>query len=250
MSSNMWKDKKTYAALLAEFLGTLLLVFIGCGSGTNWGDGSGSIIQISLAVGFTLASIVQTIGHVSGGHVNPSVTVAMMVTQKINPILGFLYILAQCGGALVGSTLLKSVLPEEVRGNLGATVPHPSLSALQACGVEFLATFVLVFTIFGVCDKKRDDVKGSAPLAIGFSASACCLVAIKLTGSSLNPARSLAPAILSSTWTLHWVYWVGPCLGGVFAGLIYQFVFRAQGQRPTPKRQDSRDYEMCAKGDQ
>lgn len=106
-------------------------------------------------------------------------------------------------------------------------MPHPSLSALQACGVEFLATFVLVFTIFGVCDKKRDDVKGSAPLAIGFSASACCLVAviscnlvvsiankyllrrcfrqIKLTGSSLNPARSLAPAILSSTWTLHWV---------------------------------------------
>jgi glycerol uptake facilitator-like aquaporin len=106
MSANIWKDKKTYTALLAEFLGTLLLVFIGCGSGTNWGDGS-SVILIALAVGFVIASLVQTLGHVSGCHINPSVTVACIITRKINPILGGLYILVQCCGALVGSALLR-----------------------------------------------------------------------------------------------------------------------------------------------
>jgi len=248
MSSNIWRERKTYLALVAEFLGTLLLCFLAIGSGTNFGDGGASIVQVSLAVGFTLASLVQAIGHVSGCHVNPSVTIGFMVTRKINPILGLLYILVQCGGALVGTALLKSVIPANFQGNLGLSVPHPDLTVMQATGVEFLATFVLVFTIFGVCDEKRTDIKGSPALSIGIAATACCLVAIKFTGCSMNGARSLAPAILMSNYSLHWIYWVGPCLGGAVAGLLYQVLFRAHGPRPTPKRQG--DYEMCAKGEE
>lgn len=129
MAESLLKDPKTFKALLAEFVGTMILVFIGCGSGTNWGDGV-SVTQIALAVGFTLGTLVQvsnpyvllyqyfwknkitlmfqqTISHVSGSHVNPSVTVAFMITRRMNPILGILYIIVQCLGALAGTFLLK-----------------------------------------------------------------------------------------------------------------------------------------------
>lgn len=173
-SSTLWR------ALPAEFLGTAFLVLIACGSCTgNWdSDYSPSIVQIGLTFGLIVATMVQAICHISGGHINPAVTAGMMVTGKCSVLRSVLYIIMQCAGGIAGAAVLKAVTPDELDSGLGNTALHEKMSPIQGVGVEFLITFVLVFTVFSVCDPNRMDVKGSAPLAIGFSVAACHLWAV------------------------------------------------------------------------
>jgi len=249
--TELLKDRNVWKAFLAEFLGTLILVLVGCGSCTNWGDGKGpSIVQISLAFGITVATMAQAIGHISGCHINPAVSVGLLVAGQIKPIKAALYIIFQLCGGIAGAAILKSLLPEELLTNsaygnsLGMTVPNPKIGVAQAFGVEFMITLVLVLTVFGVCDEFRKDVKGSAPLAIGLSITACHLAAINFTGSSMNPARTFGPAVIMNNWTEHWVYWMGPCAGGAVAGILYHNAFRAAKKEPR-----TGEYEPCAKGE-
>lgn len=227
---NIWK------ALMAEFLGVMMLVLVGCGSCLlNWGSGTPpSIVEIALAFGVTVATMVQCIGHVSGGHINPAVTCAMLVTGKISILKAMLYIISQCVGGIAGAAILKSVTPLEYRATLGMSEVSDKISPVQGFGVEFLITFILLFTVFGVCDDFRGDLKGSAPLAIGLAVATCHLFAIKYTGSSMNSARTFGPAVITGIWDHHWVYWLGPCLGGVAAGILYQYIFQA----PEPAERD------------
>ncbi|XP_013785705.1 aquaporin AQPAe.a-like [Limulus polyphemus] len=231
------KMKVLSAALLAEFLGTAILVLIGCGSCiTGWDlDYSPTIVQIALAFGVTVGTVVQFIGHVSGGHINPAVTLGFLVTKKISLFRAMLYVIVQCLGAIVGAGLLKGLTPSNLQGNLGATVVNQHLSPVQGFVVELCITFVLVFTVFACCDENRGDIKGSAPLAIGLSVATCHMFAIKYTGASMNTARSFGPAVVANVWSNHWVYWIGPILGGVIAALLYQFIFSA----PTPPSEES-----------
>jgi len=160
-----------------------------------------------------------------------------------------LYIIFQCLGAVAGAALLKAVTPNaEIQGKLGITEPHPDLEMAQAFGIEFFITMVLVLTVFGACDENRNDVKGSVPLAIGLSITACHLAAIRFTGSSMNPARTFGPALITGQWKEHWLYWMGPCAGGAVAALLYKSAFRAA---VVPLTADDRncEYEPCAKGD-
>jgi aquaporin related protein len=250
--SEIMKDRNIWKALLAEFLGTLVLVFVGCGSCLKWDPEhpDPSIVQIALAFGITVATMAQAIGHISGCHINPAVTTGMLVAAKMKPIKAGLYIIFQCLGGLAGAAVLKAVTPDTVQNlGLGMTVPseNPAIGVSQALGVELVITFVLVLTVFGVCDGNRDDIKGSAPLAIGLSITACHLAAIKFTGSSMNPARTFGPAVITGIWKEHWLYWMGPCAGGAIAGLLYRSAFRA------PDRSDTAgecQYEPCAKGEQ
>ncbi|OXA61536.1 aquaporin AQPAe.a [Folsomia candida] len=247
--TEIMKDRKIWKCLLAEFLGTLVLVFVGCGSCLNWDGPSGpgpSITQISLTFGLTVATMAQAIGHVSGCHINPAVTTGMLVANKMKPIKAALYVIFQCLGAISGAAILKAFTPEEIQGSLGMTVPNKEMAVAQALGVEFVITLILVLTVFGVCDGNRDDIKGSAPLAIGLSITACHLAAIKFTGSSMNPARTFGPAVVTSIWTEHWLYWMGPCGGGAVAGLLYRNAFQAAPARPD---EGNCEYEPCAKGD-
>ncbi|CAH1780059.1 unnamed protein product [Owenia fusiformis] len=220
-----------WRAVLAELIGTLFLTFIGCGSCIGWlDDYDPSMVQIALAFGLGVATMVWSIAHVSGGHINPAVTCGMLVTRKISVARSVFYVIAQSIGAIAGAGILKGVTPgnsTHIQVTLGATTVNSHVSVQQAFGIELMITFVLVFTVFASCDGKRTDLKGSGPLQIGLSVTLCHLFAIKYTGSSMNPARSLGPAVVQGIWQDHWVYWTGPILGGVIAALLYDSVFAA-----------------------
>jgi aquaporin related protein len=221
--------------LMAEFIGTLFLVLVGCGSCiSGWSDKyEPSMVQIALAFGVTVATLAQAIGHVSGCHVNPAVTIGLIASGKCSFFKGIFYIIAQCLGGIAGSAILQAITPSSIQGNLGMTILSSKLDPVQGLFVEALITFILVLTVCGVCDDLREDIKGSAPLAIGLSISACHLMAIQYTGSSMNPARTLGPAVITKIWENHWVYWAGPLLGGCTAGFLYKIGFQERSNDGT-----------------
>ena len=168
-----------WRAVLAECLGTAFLVFVGCGSCIGWEeDYSPSVTQIALCFGLIVGTMVWSIAHVSGGHINPAVSLAMLVTRKISIARGLLFIVVQCVGAMLGAGILKGVTPKKFQGTLGQTMVNPEASPEQGFGVEFMITFVLVFTVFATCDSKRTDLQGSGPLTIGLSVTVCHLAAV------------------------------------------------------------------------
>ncbi|KAK3928145.1 Aquaporin AQPcic [Frankliniella fusca] len=222
------KQQNLYRALAAECLGTLLLNFYGVISCVKTNSLKNDLVEVSLTFGLVVFAVVQVFGHVSGAHVNPAVTVGMLATGRTPVVRGLLYIIAQCVGAIIGTGLVKAVTPEsftEVLGNTKLTAK--GITTAQGFGVEFLLGFILVLVVFAVCDPNRPECKYAAPLAIGLTVALGHLATIDYTGSSMNPARSLGSAVLTSDFEHHWVYWLGPCAGGMAAGLLYTFVFAA-----------------------
>jgi len=155
-----------------------------------------------------------------------------MTGGKIGILKGLLYILFQCLGGLSGAAILYGLLPQDLRGanGLGQTLIHSQLSQGNGVAIEMLITFVLVLVVFASAADpvNAPNIKGSAPLAIGLSITACHLWAVPLTGSSMNPARTLGPAVIVKNTGDLWVYWVGPLLGGFLAALVYQILLRAR----------------------
>ncbi|CAH0559073.1 unnamed protein product [Brassicogethes aeneus] len=228
-NNNIWK------ALLAEFIGNVLLNLFGCGAVVNYkGDVAGTVL-ISLTFGLTIFVVVQSLGHVSGAHINPAVTCGMLATGNIKIIKGILYIIVQCLGALAGSGILKALIPEELQeSGIGVTMVSSTLklTPIQGLGVEFFLGFILVLTVCGVCDPNRPEAKAAAGLAIGLAVAVGHLVGVQLTGSSMNPARSFGAGVIANVWTDHWIYWVGPILGGISAALLYKHAFAAPSLGP------------------
>jgi len=240
--ADLRKWRHLVRSVVGEFAGTLALVLIGCGSCSGGDQGEAAIddqantVRISLCFGLVLASLAQGLGHVSGAHLNPAVTLGLWLGRQVGLLRGLLYVGAQCGGAVAGSAILRLLLPHDVRGSggLGLTQPNPLVGLGQAVAVEAIITGLLVIVVFAVAGDPTNSpsVKGSAPLAIGLTVAACHLFAVPLTGSSMNPARSLGPAAVLSNFSNHWVYWVGPLLGGAVAALFYQVVLRT----PLPRK--------------
>jgi aquaporin-4 len=185
------------------------------------------IVQISLAFGLSVATIVWAIAHISGGHINPAVTFGFLVTRKISVLRALLYVACQCLGALIGAGILKLVSPSEAQKSLGHSAPDDLMKIEHTLLVELLITFVLVWTVFATCDSQRTDMAGSGPLAIGLAIAMCHFWAVPYTGSGMNPARVFGVAIVSDNFdiTVHWAYWVGPLIGAALAALMYDFVF-------------------------
>jgi aquaporin-4 len=194
------------------------------------------IIMISAGHGAAIGIMIYAFGHISGAHINPAVTIAMMVTKNINVKNGAGYIGSQIVGAITAAFAHMVILPEAGAkvnfGTQGGPSEFLNFSAASGLGVEIILTFFLVTTIF-MAAVHRKAAAGMAGLAIGGMIFLIHLVGVPLTGASVNPARTLGPAIVSGYWDFHWIYWVGPIVGAVIAGLIMQYVYIKKVEKET-----------------
>ncbi len=221
--------QKTWQAVFAELIATLLFVFVGAGSvivvGGPFTD-SGAVVVIALAHGLVIALLVAAIARISGGHINPAVTFGAVITGRMKLSTGILYVAAQLAGAVIGVLLLEAALVGEVEGNLGAHTLNLNVLDGKGAGVliEAVLTFILVFAVFATAIDRR-GMANLAPIAIGLAVLVDNLVGLRLTGASMNPARSFGPALVADLWDDHWVYWLGPLVGGGLAALVYYVTF-------------------------
>ena len=182
------------------------------------------LLTIAFAHGLAIAFLAFATANVSGGHMNPAVTFAAVVTKKISGARGLMFVAAQLAGAVIGALLLLATIPDAADTNLGAHALGSDVTITMGLIMEIVVTFVLVFVIFATA-VDPGGIAPLAPLAIGLAVMVDHLVAIPITGASMNPARSFGPALVSGEWANHWIYWLGPILGGVLAGVMYQVVF-------------------------
>jgi len=233
-------DSKLSKALVAEFIGTFALIFIGAGSGVIAGLGIGNLATVAFAHGLVIVVFAYAYGHISGTHINPAVTLGLLVAGKIDAAKAGFYIVAQLLGAIVAGFLLVAAVsgitpPEGSSANTalvyGVTAPNTALgiSAGLALLLETIATFFLVNTVLNAAvSGKAGNLAG---LAIGMTLTFCIFFIGPLTGASLNPARTLGPAIAAGQFNSVWVYIVGPILGGAIAGALYRY-FLAPNDEP------------------
>ncbi|MEM4729750.1 MAG: aquaporin Z [Thermoplasmata archaeon] len=229
-------DVRKYAA---ELVGTFALVFIGCGSAVIAGRYIG-FLGISLAFGLAVAAMVYAIGSVSGCHINPAVTAAMLVARRIGARDALVYILVQCVGAVLASVVLfyiASGLPSynlalNGLGQNGYGSHSPAGYSMWAgFAAELVLTFLFLMVVLGSTSKRAPG--GFAGLAIGLSLVFIHLVGIPVTGTSVNPARSLGPALVAGgdALTQLWLFWVAPLTGALLAALVWMLVFEEGGRK-------------------
>lgn len=223
--------------LVAEALGTFALVFVGAavvvvnGGFPNHGIG---LIGIALAHAVVLSVMVSATMTISGGHLNPAVTLGLLLTRRIDPASAAAYIVAQLASASLAALLVKLLLPTAaVRSALlGVPVIASSVTLGQAIGIELILTFFLMSAVFGTA------VSPDAPRVAGFGIGLVLLFDIlvggPLTGAAMNPARAFGPALVSGQWLGHMVYWVGPIAGAILAALLWQYVLLPKA--PVPRR--------------
>ncbi|XP_028988674.1 aquaporin-1-like [Betta splendens] len=220
-----FKSKNFWRAVLAELVGMTFFIFLSLSAaiGNKTNANPDQEVKVSLAFGLAIATLAQSLGHISGAHLNPAVTLGMLVSCQISALKAVMYIIAQMLGSALASGIVYGTRPS---GNdrLGLNTLSAGVTPSQGVGIELLATFQLVLCVLAVTDKRRRDVTGSAPLAIGLSVCLGHLAAISYTGCGINPARSFGPALILSEFDSHWVYWVGPVCGGIAAALIYDFL--------------------------
>ena len=217
--------KETWRHFVAEFVGTFALVFIGSGAIMAGAiPGFGGLINIAMAHGLILALLVTATMNVSG-HLNPAVTAGFLVTKRIDALMAVVHWIAQFTGAIVAAYALKLLFPSEVQGitRLGGQSIASNVTLMQAVVLEAIATFFLVFVVFGTAVDPRAPKVGG--FAIGLTIAADILAIGPLTGASMNPARSFGPAVVTGIFEGQTAFWVGPLVGGVVAALLYDKLF-------------------------
>jgi len=209
-------------ALTAEFVGTFALIFIGAGAGAI---GAGGLVGVALAHGLVLVAVAAAYGPISGAHINPAVTIALWFGRQIKAAEAVGYIVVQVLGGIAGAFVLRFVLGGTGSG-LGATVLAGSVSPTQGVVLEAVLTFFLVNTIYHTAVSGKAG--NQAPVAIGLTLAFCILMGGPLTGASLNPARTIGPAVASGNFADLWVYLVGPVIGGLAATLLYDRALKSR----------------------
>ncbi|KAH0550123.1 aquaporin-like isoform X1 [Cotesia glomerata] len=218
---------------LAELIGTAVLVFLGCMGCVGSMGTPPSSLQVSFAWGIVVMIVAQSIGHISGAHINPAVTVGAVVMGKKSLTGACVYFVAQCLGAILGYGLLKVVTPSDLL-LASSTSPaetfcitdlHGKIPVIQGLLGEIIATAVLMFMLCAMWDERNANNTDSGVIKCGLTIAALCMGLGPYTGCSLNPARSLAPAIWNNYWNHHWIFWFGPIGGSLLASVLYRSVF-------------------------
>lgn len=220
--------------LTAELLGTFGFVFLGCGAvvanaypGANIGVG-----HIALVHGIALAVLVTMTMAISGGLLNPALTVGMLVARRLDLKSAIGYIVVQCIGAVLGALALKLLFPEGIARlvSYGTPLISNTVTLPQAIAIEALFTFLLMSAVFGTA------VSANAPrvggFAIGLTVYACILLGANLTGPAINPARAFGPAVVSGVWVGHVAYWIGPIVGAALAAILWDRVLLPPREAP------------------
>lgn len=200
--------------LVAEFIGTFALIFIGAGA---LAIADANLVGVALAHGLVIVTFAYAYGHISGTHINPAVTLGLLIAGEIQIAAAFGYWIVQFVGGILGAVVLNAVLPEA--GDLGVTILGDGVTSTQGLIVEIVLTFFLVNTIFNTAVSGKAG--NFAGLAIGLTLVLSILMGGPLTRASLNPARTLGPAIVSGNYADIWLYFVGPAVGAVLAALLY-----------------------------
>jgi aquaporin TIP len=215
----------------AEFVGTFALVFVGAGSIFV----ADTLVGIALAHGLVIAVMASAVGHISGGHFNPAVTLGFLVTRRMAPALAVVYWAAQVLGAVLGALLLTLVLPNDLTdpAALGAPALGGGVGAGAAFVIEAVLTFFLVWVVFATAADPRGTFASIAGLAIGLTITLDILMAGPLTGAAMNPARAFGPELVQGEWSDAWVWYLGPLLGGAVAALAYEVLY-LRPARPAP----------------
>ncbi|XVF83222.1 hypothetical protein PTKIN_Ptkin16aG0116800 [Pterospermum kingtungense] len=233
-----------YRALIAEFIATLLFLYITVltvigyksqAAASNDSCAGVGILGIAWAFGGMIFILVYCTAGISGGHINPAVTFGLLLARKVSLIRAIAYIVAQSLGAICGVGLVKAFQSSyyNMYGG-GANTLTTGYSIGTGLGAEIIGTFVLVYTVFSATDPKRkardSHVPVLAPLPIGFAVFMVHLATIPITGTGINPARSIGAAVIynnKQAWDDHWIFWVGPMVGAAIAAFYHQFILRA-----------------------
>lgn len=221
-----------YRALVAEFVGTFALIFVGVVAiHSSPKDG---LVGIAFAHGLTIAVMASATAAVSGGHLNPAVTAGAFVAGKIGAFSAAGYIVAQCAGAIVAAALTSVVLPTASLAAIhyGTPLPAGGFNWYQLLLTEAVLTFFLMFVVYGTAIDARAPKVGG--LFIGLTVTLDILAGGPITGAAMNPARFLGPAIFDGSLGYSWLYWIGPVLGAVVAALLYRNLL--EGRQPLGAR--------------
>jgi MIP family channel proteins len=210
----------------AEFVGAFALIFVGAGAVLAAGPGAEpEIVAIALAHGLVIAVMVSAVGHISGGHFNPAITLGFLVTGRLAPLLAGVYWVAQFLGAIAAAAVLRWIFADDTEANLGTPVLNPGIQPEAGLLIEAILTFFLVWVVFATVTDPRGTFKSIAGLAIGFTITMDVLMGGALTGAAMNPARALGPQLISNSWDDFWIWYVGPLAGGVIAAVAYELLY-------------------------
>jgi MIP family channel proteins len=225
--------KDAWRHFAAEFIGTFALVFIGGGAiiTSPLLQVQAAVVNIAFAHGLILALMVTATMRISG-HLNPAVTAGFLATRRIEPMMAVVYWIAQFTGAILAAYALKALYPANIvdATRLGGQSISSSITMGQAIALEAIATFFLVFVVFGTAVDPRGPKVGG--FAIGLTVTAGILGIGPLTGGSMNPARSFGPAVVTRLFEGQAAYWIGPIVGGVLAALLYDRLFLRRDVEP------------------
>mgnify|MGYP000238120902 CR=1 FL=1 len=216
---------------IAEMIGTMVLVLMGCGSAVFAGSIAGTVgagvgtVGVALAFGLSVVAMAYTIGGISGCHINPAITLGVLLSGRMSGKDAGMYMLFQTIGAIIGSAVLFALVSTGVHEGPTATGSNGFSDGMmwQAFIAEVVFTFIFVLVVLG----STDDKKGAgnlAGLAIGLTLVLVHIVCIPITGTSVNPARSTAVALFQGSWAIDqlWLFWVAPIIGGILGGIIYR----------------------------
>lgn len=230
-------SKDDLRAVVAEFIGTFTLIFVGAGSivAAN-GISDPSLIGIAVAHGLAIGVMVATYARVSGAHFNPAVTFGFLLTRRIEPRRAGLYWVAQLAGAAVAALLLRELLPSALTSAVSLGVPALGHGVGPGAGavLEGILTFLLVTVVFGTAVDPKGAFKSIAALAIGLTITIDILIGGPFTGAAMNPARAFGPQLVGDYWSNGWVWYVGPLVGGALAAVLFEWLYL-----PSRARDDS-----------